>query len=67
MSLRIVDVKSFEWDFQKSRQLVDDLCAAALSLPSGGPMGYTNFIQTRDEFKQHIDRVANSYKTVEIE
>lgn len=67
MSLRIVDLKRFQEDTEKSKQLVDELCGAALSLTSGGPMSYNNFIQTRDEFKAHIDRVAKSYKTVEVE
>lgn len=67
MSLRIVDLKRFEADTEKSKQLVDELCAAALSLTTGGHMGYNSFIQTRDEFKQHIERVAKTYKTVEVE
>lgn len=67
MNLRIVDFKRFEQDTQRSKQLVDELSAAALSLTSGGPMGYSNFIQTRDDFYKHIDSVARSYKTVEVE
>ena len=67
MSLRIVDVKRFEQDNIKSRELIEELCAAALSLASGGPMGYSLFMQARDEFYKHIDAVAKGYKTVEVE
>ena len=64
--LRLVDSQRFNHDTEKSTRLVDDLCAAALNLTNGGPMGYTNFIQLRDEFKLHLQTVADSYRNVEI-
>lgn len=67
MSLRIVDLKTFQEDTEKSKRLVDELCGAVLNLASGGAMGYNSFIQTRDEFKEHLELVAKSYKTVEVE
>jgi hypothetical protein len=63
----MIDTKQFEQDTETSKRLVDDLSAAALGLVNGGAMGYSSFIQIRDEFKQHIEEVAKSYKTVEIE
>lgn len=67
ISLRIVDIRRFNEDNEKSNRLVDDLSAAALGMLNGGAMGYSQFIHIRDEFKQHIDHVANSYRTVEVE
>ena len=63
---RMVDHEEFLQDCEKSRKLVDELCAAAVSLPTGGYMGYSNFIDARNEFKQHIEKLINSYKTIEI-
>lgn len=62
----MVDHEQFLLDADKSRRLVDELSAAALALPTGGVMGYTQFIQAREEFKQHIETVIKSYRTIEL-
>lgn len=67
LQLRLVDSSKFELDNNKSIALIDEICAAALNLTNSGPMGYTQFIQTRDEFKKHIETVAKCYRIVEIE
>ena len=67
MILRIVDLQRFNEDTERSSRLVDELSAAALGMMNGGAIGYSQFIQVRDEFKEHIDHVAKSYKTVEVE
>lgn len=67
LQLRLVDSGKFELDNIKSNELVDELCAAALNIMSGGALAYAQFIQTRDEFKRHIETVAKSYRTVEID
>lgn len=67
ISLRIVDIKRFNEDTSKSIRLVDELSAAAMSLTTGGAMAYSNFMQIRDEFKDHINEVSKTYRTVEVE
>ena len=66
VQLRIVNIKQFEADTQKASILIDELSAAALALINGGPMAYTQFIQIRDDFKNHVKDVAKDYRTIEI-
>ena len=67
VSVRMVDYEQFMLDCEKSRRLVDELCAAAFGVTTGGPMGYTAFIDARHDFKQHIENLIKSYKVVELQ
>lgn len=67
MYVRLINSNNLNTDVEKASRLVDDLCAAAISLANSGPLGYSNFIQVRDEFKSHIEKLAGSYKHVEVE
>jgi hypothetical protein len=45
---------------------IDDLSAAALSLPNGGPQAYSNFMQIRDNFRNYTLKMRDDYKPVDI-
>lgn len=54
-------------DFEIMMQAVDDLGASALALASGGAQSYSQFVQTRDQFKTLYLEVSKHYRYVDAE
>lgn len=52
-------------DIQAMMMAVDDLGAASLALASGSAQGYTQFIQTRENFKTMLNDLGKHYRYVE--
>ena len=57
--------KKQQQDFDCLMQAVDDLGAASLALATGTPMSYTQFIDSRERFKNTFLDMAKHYRYVE--
>lgn len=48
-------------DIEKILSAADDLAAAAVTVAHGG-LGYSNFIDTRDQFRTLVSTITNNYR-----
>ena len=64
--IRIVTDAKLQEDIDIIMSNIDDLSAAALNLSNGGPMAYSQFIQLRDNFRGHYQKIRDDYKPVDI-
>ena len=46
---------------------VDDVGAAALALATNGAQAYTQFIESRENFKLMVKEIARNYRYVRVE
>lgn len=63
---RIITEEKLQEDFNIAMSNIDDLSAAALNLPNGGPQAYSNFMQIRDNFRDYYLKMKNDYKPVDV-
>ena len=63
---RIITEEKLQEDFSIAMSNIDDLSAAALNLPNGGPQAYSNFMQIRDNFRDYYLKMKNDYKPVDV-
>ena len=51
-------------DLDQILQAIDDFGASTLAIGTQGPMGYTVFIQSRDELRNLVKETAKKYRLV---
>jgi hypothetical protein len=59
--------KQHTQDFDIIMSRVDDVGAAALALATNGAQGYTQFIESRENFKLMVKEIARNYRYVKVE
>ena len=64
--VRIVTEEKLQEDFNIAMSNIDDLSAAALNLPNGGPQAYSQFIELRDSFRNYQSKLMDGYKLVDV-
>lgn len=63
---RIITEEKLQEDFSIAMSNIEDLSAAALNLPNGGPQAYSNFMQIRDSFRNYTIKMMDDYKPVDV-
>lgn len=51
-------------DLDRLLRAIDDFGASTLAIGTQGPMGYTLFIQSRDELRDLVKETAKNYRLV---
>lgn len=64
--VRIVTEEKLQEDFNIAMSNIDDLSAAALNLPTGGPQAYSQFIELRGNFRNYQSKLMAGYKPVDV-
>ena len=64
--VRIVTEEKLQEDLNVAMSNIDDLSAAALNLPNGGPQAYSQFIELRDNFRSSQSKLMDGYKLVDV-
>ena len=64
--VRIVTEEKLQEDLKVAMSNIDDLSAAALNLPNGGPQAYSQFIELRDNFRSSQSKLIAGYKPVDV-
>ncbi len=54
-----------EQDYKALLQAVDDVGAASLALASQGAQAYTQFIESRNSFKDKLEHISKNYRYIE--
>jgi len=54
-------------DFNIIMSGVDDVGASALALASNGAQAYTQFIESRENFKLMVKEISRNYRYVKVE